>query len=315
VREIGAISYAKYFGDSLPKILNYYAGRRDGASGAILCAFMSGKPCGALVTGRSGKGEPSILYAAVLANFRRQGVFGELVRSALRMFKSSGADRAVAKNTLAPPMREEIGGFFKKTGFVRTASVVTVINHYNDLTRAEFREFMRTRGERFESRLAKRGYEAKSFDGATERELGMLKRDIGVKYPADLNPFRVIDRITGRVSHIVYKDRRPIAYCALSSFEGDKRVSEVSCRACAPERKNSGAALLALMKCLEASFLHGMHDRTLFSFYSDNIEMQNLMKNPLVKFTGNSRHEADLYEIDLMYTAEVKRDEYKCERR
>ncbi|MDR1922711.1 MAG: hypothetical protein LBS31_13375, partial [Candidatus Adiutrix sp.] len=167
---------------------------------------------------------------------------------------------------------------------------------------AEYLDFRKAKGNAFENRLRLRGYSAKSFGDSSEGELDALKRDMGLRFPENLTPFRDALKILSDLSSIVYRDGRPMAYCALSDCEYDEKTAVVEYMACASEYINTGAGPWALMKCLDGLFSLSAakaYKKVIFLFNGANAEMRNLVNGPLTKFKGRVISESRCYKIRL----------------
>ncbi|MDR1916902.1 MAG: GNAT family N-acetyltransferase [Synergistaceae bacterium] len=294
------ITFNILFRPLLPDVAAYYAdGCERSGDALILGAYLDEIPCGALL-GYSKGTTGRISYAAVAEDYRRRGVFRDLIARALLDLRSRGVETVSISNTTSAQYGEIVDVFLKREGFIESSSKVTVLNHVNDETRTEYLDFRKTKGCVLENRLQLRGYSAKSFRDSSEGELDALKRDIGARFPENLTPFRDSLKILDDISFVVYRGGQSIAYCALGDCEYDEKTVVVKYRACASEYIRTGASLWALMKCLDGVFsmsAPAAYDKAIFYFNKNSAEMQNLMNSPITKFKGRVISESRVYMI------------------
>jgi predicted GNAT family acetyltransferase len=299
VRRVDATDCAGYLGGLISPLANHYIKNHNGGDGVILCAFIDGKPCGALVCG-SMERNMYVRHVEVVSEFRRRGVCRDLVASCLMYFKSMNQNIIYASVALNSPGWESMDALLKKMGFFHSSSSITIINYYNDHNIATFNEFMRTRGDRLLGRMARRGYSIRSFKDSTPAEKAALEGDMGTKYHEALNPFGGTDDIIDDLSFIVYDNLGfSVAYCVLARFKGESRTSLVSKMSARADLRKTGMALAALMTTLRCAIESGRYDKTIFTFRSGNADMFNLDSEGFTIFQGNRRSESRIYEIDL----------------
>jgi GNAT superfamily N-acetyltransferase len=299
IRAVSPDEYEAIFGASQPPVARHIAaGRAAGEYGLALAAFMDGLPCGALLAGYSETAASmSIMYVFVSEGARRQGVSTALIRAAILVLKAAGVDAVSAMNGADAPFRDFVDSALRKNGFAEDCVQVSVTNHRGAAAEDEFNRFKLERGISIASRLAARGCAVKSFRGSSADELKRLYMSMGVTFPAHLNPFLLTPRLSAEMSSIVYKERIPIAYCAVTKLS--RGALEVSFAACARGYKNTGAAMLALMTSWDAFFASRSYDRVVFTCRGDNKDMMNMLDTPLTNLPGSSRREAESYRLSI----------------
>jgi predicted GNAT family acetyltransferase len=292
--------YMEFFKNSLPAIAKFHAKRSaSSGEGVILGAFWDGEPCGALSAGPLEEGVHNIFHFGTVEPYRKRGVCAALLDFALSRLKSSGVSIAEAGVEISDFFHAVVDSILKKKGFEEIKTLTTVINRYTDEGIADFYDFKRNKWDKFEARLVARGYAAKSFADAGEDEIQALRDEIGVSFPERLSPFRHGASLLNEFSFIILKAGRPIAYCAMTNFENIAGVSAVSSRASSSKGSYGGAAMWALVRCLEESIESGKFKRTIFTFESDNAEMANLKDRPPTRFAGNARSVSRIYRLRL----------------
>jgi hypothetical protein len=292
--------YMDFFKNSLPAIAEFHAKKiSPNGRGILLAAFWNGEPCGALSAGPQNEGVHAIFHFAAAEPCRKRGVCTTLLDSALSRLKSSGVCTVEAAVQLSAPFYAVVDAMLKKNGFKEIKTVTTVVNYYSDDITADFYDFKRKKWDKLAARLVARGYAAKSFAESDEREIQMLKDEMGVSFPENLSPFRPGVCILEDVSFIVFKDGSPVAYCVMTDFENIPGVSAVSSRASSPKVGHSGVAMWAFMRCLEEAILSGQFSKTIFMFDSDNAEMVNLKDGPPTRYKGAKSSVSQIYRLCL----------------
>jgi hypothetical protein len=194
----------------------------------------------------------------------------------------------------------------KKKGFQEIKTLTTVVNSYNEDNVAEYYDFRKKRWDKIEARLIARGYAARSFAESGEDEIRMLEDEMGAAFPEHLSPFRYSAGVLKDMSFIIFKAGVPIAYCVMSPFENIAQVSVVSSIASFSKANFSGAAMWALIKCLEAVNQSGKFKKTIFTFESDNVEMTNLRDGPPTRFAGTRSSVSQIYRLRLENWSETR---------
>jgi GNAT superfamily N-acetyltransferase len=308
-RIISLPEYVEHFKGSLSAISAFYAKKSASDKyGVLFGAFLEGRPCGALSAGIGEDGGHYIFRVETAEPYRRRGASKALLDFALPRLKSSGLDAVKTVVALSLPSYAVVESMLKKKGFEEVKTLTTVMNYYTDDSVADFYDFTRARGDKLAARLTARGYAAKSFAESGESGVRALEDEMGVSFPASLSPFRNSERILKDFSFIVFKCGRPVAYCVMTDFEGAPGVTAVSSRACSAGAGRTGAAMWALLRCLEESMLYGRFVKTLFTFESDNLEMTNLKDGPPTRFKGSQTSVSRVYRLRLRCFKERPQD-------
>jgi hypothetical protein len=299
-REINFSEYRKLFKSFLSSTAEFYAKKSSSnKKGLLIGAFRNGEPCGVLSAGSIEVEVHSLFHFETAEPYRKQGVCRALLAFILPYLKSSGTCVVETGVEFSSPFYGPLDFLLKKNGFQETKTLTTVINSYNDDAVAEFYDFKKKRWDKIEARLIARGYAAKSFAESGERELQMLKDEMGISFPENLSPFRHSASVLKDVSFVVFKDDCPAAYCVMTGLENVPGVSVVSSRASSSKIGHSGTAMWALIRCMEESILYGRFRKTIFTFESDNCEMANLKNGPPTRFKGSRSSVSQIYRLYL----------------
>jgi GNAT superfamily N-acetyltransferase len=301
IREVDLPSYEKFFGRSLPAISGHYARRSAREKrGFMLGAFCGGHACGVLSGGEFEEKAGSISRVDTVEAYRLRGVCKALVSSALSRFKSRGVESADTSCVVGSPCWEAMDSFLRKTGFEETVSQTSVLNYCNSETEAEFREFRERFGDRLTGRLLRRGYYIAQFVDATAVDVDALAKD-AENMTGILTRCRTDGKTISRASFMVYKNGEPAACSVLSEFDGGCATAVVSALACRERYRKTGAGLWPLLRSIE-EILAGReygYKKVIYTFLSDNVEMANLQKSPLVRFSGRISSVTRLYRMKL----------------
>jgi hypothetical protein len=307
VREISLFEYSEFFKDSFSTLASFYAKKSASSEEGILFgAFWDGEPCGALSAGSSKKGIHSLFHFDTVKSYRKRGICAALLDFALSRFKASGVPMAETGVEFSAPFYTAVDSLLKKKGFKEIKTLTTVVNSYSEDGIAEFYDFKKKRWDKVEARLIARGYTAKSFAESGEGEIRMLEDEMGRAFPEHLSPFHPSAGILEDLSFIIFKDGAPIAYCAMTPFENIPQVSVVSSMASFSKANLNGAAMWALVKCIEEAILSEKFRKTIFTFESDNVEMANLKDGPPTRFTGTRSSVSQIYRLRLENWGETR---------
>ncbi|MDR1915763.1 MAG: hypothetical protein LBQ58_04200 [Synergistaceae bacterium] len=301
IREVDLPSYKKFFGQSLPAISEHYARRSaEEKRGFILGAFCGGHACGVLSGGEFADRVGSISRVDTVGAYRLSGVCKALVSSALNRFRSRGAEFADTSCVIGSPGWEAMDSFLRKTGFEETVSQTSVLNYCNSETEAELRRFREHFGDRLTERLLRRGYHITSFKDATDGDVEALTKD-AENMTGILTRYRTDGKTISRASFMVYKNGEPAACSVLSEFDAGRTTAVVSALACRERYRKTGAGLWPLFRSIEEiSTGRGYeYKKVIYTFLSDNTEMANLQKSPLVRFSGRRSSVTRLYRMKI----------------
>jgi len=289
--QINILGFIAHFNDRLPPLTGYYASRFGvKENGLLIGAYAEDEPCGALIAERSGD-SLLILYAAVSEKHRRKGGFTALLNECKKHGK-----RIRLKYTPEPPENDYLDSFLQRAGWQKHLSLITtVIPLSRDNIKAEWFAFATGKGGRMLEKLKKRGYTAVSYNEAAPEVLENLYAQMGVNFPAYLDPRKVPNPMLKRHSYITVRDNQTVAYCIMTSADEGK-TAILEHMAASKELHGRGAFLPCFIAAVSSLFAEGVCK--LSYAYSVNNERLPKIATDMSWFSGKTVKQ--LYEYTLI---------------
>ncbi|MCC8166016.1 MAG: GNAT family N-acetyltransferase [Planctomycetes bacterium] len=284
---VDGVAMTQAFGPSLPAVARHHMVR--GANHGLI-AWSGETPTGLLMTSSPSANRARIEYVFTREPFRRRGVARDLLRTALAAF--SGVECVEAAVSASGGYADAAETLLGREGFSHYSSTITILHPVNQVTRASVDEFITARGGPLVHRLTRKGFRVLSFAESGEDELAQLRRDIGVHFPAVMDPFRVKDPLP-ELSFLCVREGTVYGYCLLHLAGED--TAEVACIAVRYGHERLGAALAAYCRSLEGLRRQNRLGRVLFSFDSHNAEMMRLYRRGVISFAGCRTGEARVF--------------------
>lgn len=228
----------------------------------------------------------NIKYVFVKEHSRNKGIAQALLRNALLSFWDGGSKSVCME--VPVNISESLENIAEKIGFYKKKESISVVNPNNSETRAVFKDYMETTGEKLEKFMLRRKFFIKPFSDATVQELDALCTQVGNGYPSYLDPFHMEHERVDDGSFLVLKNNHVVGYLALGKIKGQESVVEVSCRACLPEYQNTGVGVWTLLKSLEYIAEHpNIIKKVVFNIDAKDVKLTNMLGKVPVSFPGN----------------------------
>ncbi len=197
--------------------------KRSAACGMLFGARKDGKYAGYLCAVAE-SGIIRILYAFTVPEFRKQGVFTELMR-----FAADNAKATVRVNIVRHhEYHDVVAGVCRKLEF-RQAESVNIYTCHKDMYPV-WENFMSEKGSRLSAYLKRRGYKVSSFAEAPESIISQLHNSPYTEYRNMLDPSVFLDfpenRLSWEMSCVAMRDDRLAGYVLVTQNSPTKAVFE-----------------------------------------------------------------------------------------
>ena len=197
--------------------------KRSAASGMLFGARKDGKYAGYLCAAAE-SGVIRILYAFTVPDFRRQGVFTDLMR-----FTADHAKAPIRVNIAQnSEYHDAVSEVCRRLGFKQEESA-RVYTCRKDMYYV-WQQFMNEKGNRLSSYLQRRGYQVASFAEAPEGMIEQLRNSPRSEYKNMLDPAAFLDNpanmLSWEMSCLAMKDDRLAAYVLVTQNSPTKAVFE-----------------------------------------------------------------------------------------
>lgn len=239
--------------------------KRSAACRMLLGARQNGKYAGYLCAVAE-SGIIRIIYAFTIPEFRKQGVFTELMR-----FVAENANTAIRVNiTKHHEYHDAVADVCLKLGFRQTESVCIYTCH-RDMYPV-WKSFMDEKGSRLTAYLERRGYLAVSFAEASDDIIDQLRDSPRSEYRNMLDPAVFLDipenRLSWEMSFAAVKEGRLAGYVLVTQNSQTKVVFEHISESSAEQ--GTGLILLPFAAAMKAAFADGGMQTVSFAMYESN---------------------------------------------
>ena len=196
---------------------------RSAACGMLFSSKKDGKYAGYLCAVAE-SGIIRIIYAFTDPDYRKQGVFTELMR-----FVADNARTVVRVNISGNhEFHDVVAGVCRKLDFQQAESV-NIYTCHKDMYPV-WEHFMNEKGSRLSAYLQRRGYQVTSFADAPEDIIDQLRRSPRSEYKNMLDPAVFLDipenRLSWELSFAAMKDNRLAGYVLVTQNSPTKAVFE-----------------------------------------------------------------------------------------
>lgn len=249
---------------------------RSAACGMLLGAKQEGRNAGYLCAVAE-SGIIRVIYAYTLPEYRRQGVFTELMR-----FTADNATAAVRVNVPESlELRDVVSGVCLKLGFRQTDSLNIYTCHRDKYPVWE--RFMAEKGSRLIAYLERRGYHAVSFAEASPDIIDQLRLSPRTEYKNALDPAVFIDipenRLSREMSFAAVKDGRLAGYVLVTQNSPTKAVFEHISES--DKETGTGLILMPFAASMKKVFAENGVRTISFAMYEGNARANGFRKETL----------------------------------
>ena len=271
---LGLLEYYIAFAGNHSALSNRYAAQAD-AGGSIYGAKIDGTYAGFLCVSDEITAV-RITYALTVPEYRKQGVFTELVKHVIETHKKI-VRAGISKEH---PCYSFILKTFLKLGFLPGEKVTVFSCSRKD--EDKWRRFMDQKGKRLCETLKRQGYRAVSFGELSEDLLTQLKLSDRSEYANIFHPSMYLEnpanRLSRELSFAAVKDGKLSAYCLVTM--GDERSAMFDQISVTAGELGMGVILLPYVFSMERFFEMGL-ENAYYAMYGSN-ERANAFRNKIL---------------------------------